>query len=97
MAQNKKTDYMLSGWYMYIALFVNCKNSKKSTKYFDASESVNQCPKKCFPDGPFEKKSMLKKLQATEGNTTNRDTQTDWQRHSMQTYKTGVKHTFSIV
>lgn len=42
---------------------------------------------------------MLKKLQATEGNTTNKDTQTDGrtERHSMQTYKTGVKHTFSIV
>lgn len=42
---------------------------------------------------------MLKKLQATEGKTTNKDTQTDGQteRQSMQTYKTGVKHTFSIV
>lgn len=48
---------------------------------------------------PLKKKSMLKKLQATEGNTTNKDTQTDgWtERQSMQTYKTGVKHTFSIV
>lgn len=42
---------------------------------------------------------MLKKLQATEGKTTNKDTQTDrrTERQSMQTYKTGVKHTFSIV
>lgn len=42
---------------------------------------------------------MLKKMQATEGKTTNKDTQTDGQteRQSMQTYKTGVKHTFSIV
>lgn len=48
---------------------------------------------------PLKKKSMLKKLQATEGKTTNKDTQTDgWtERQSMQTYKTGVKHTFSIV
>lgn len=42
---------------------------------------------------------MLKKLQATEGKTTNKDTQTDGrrERQSMQTYKTGVKHTLSIV
>lgn len=42
---------------------------------------------------------MLKKLQATEGKTTNKDTQTDGrtETQSMQTYKTGVKHTFSIV
>lgn len=42
---------------------------------------------------------MLKKLQATEGKTTNKDTQTDGrtERQSMQTNKTGVKHTFSIV
>lgn len=48
---------------------------------------------------PLKKKTMLKKLQATEGKTTNKDTQTDGrtERQSMQTYKTGVKHTFSIV
>lgn len=42
---------------------------------------------------------MLKKLQATEGKTTNKDTQTDGrtERQSMQANKTGVKHTFSIV
>lgn len=48
--------------------------------YLNTSESVNQMSKKCIPNGPFEKKSMLKKLQATEGNTTNKDTQTDGQR-----------------
>lgn len=68
--------------------------------YLNTSKSVNQMSKKLIPNGPFEeKKSMLKKLQATEGKTTNKDTQTDGrtERQSMQTCKTGVKHTFSIV
>lgn len=80
MAQNKKTDYMLSGWYMYIAPFVNCKNSKKVQNILMHQKVSINVQKNVSPMDPLKKNPCLKNcklLKATQQTETHRQTDRD--------------------